>query len=101
MDPLDILGSKSRLKILRMLSREDMYVSELMEKVKMDGKTCKHHLECLENVGLISSRFEGRRKYYSLDKEVYLHISPSPNRRYELQFSKDRDDYSKGPYSSG
>ncbi len=87
MDPLEILGSKSRLQILRALSKRDLYVSEIMEIARMDGKTCKHHLDRLERAGLISSRMEGRRKYYSLKKEVLLHIAPSPNRRYEVHFT--------------
>ncbi len=86
MDPLKILGSKARLEILYQLSSRDMYVSEIMEKVGMDGKTAKHHLKILEDSGLISSREEGRRKYYSLEREVILRISPSPHRRYEVQF---------------
>lgn len=88
MDPMEILGSKARLKILYQLSKKDMYVSQLMDLVGMDGKTAKHHLEKLENAGLISSREEKRRKYYSLEKEIILRISPSPNRRYEVQFPK-------------
>ncbi len=90
MDALEILGSKSRLKILHFLSKKEMYVSEIMDAVGMDGRNCKHHLDRLERAGLISSRMEGRRKYYSLNKEVKLHISPSPNRRYELQIT-DKD----------
>ncbi len=86
MDGLDILGSKTRLKILHLLSEREMYVSELMEKAGMDGKTAKHHLNLLENAGIISSETRGRRKYYNLDKEVLLRISPSPNRRYVVQF---------------
>ncbi|MFP3872476.1 MAG: ArsR/SmtB family transcription factor [Candidatus Natronoplasma sp.] len=86
MDPLKILGSKARLEILHQLTFRDMYVSEIMEKVGMDGKTAKHHLEKLEEAGLIASREEGRRRYYSLEKEIILRISPSPNRRYEIQF---------------
>lgn len=86
MDPLEILGSKVRLEILHELSEEERYVSELMDLVGMDGKTAKHHLNLLEEKGIISSEMKGRRKYYSLEKEVRLHISPSPNRRYEVQF---------------
>lgn len=86
MDPLKILGSKARLEILHQLSTRDMYVSELMEEVGMDGKTAKHHLEKLEKAGIVSSRERGRRKYYSLKKDIILRISPSPNRRYEVQF---------------
>ncbi len=85
-DGLDILGSKTRLKILHLLSERDMYVSELMENVGMDGKTAKHHLNTLEKSGIVLSEKRGRRKYYSLNKEIVLRISPSPNRRYVVQF---------------
>ncbi|PSP77127.1 transcriptional regulator [Halobacteriales archaeon QS_1_68_20] len=86
MDALDVLGSKARLSILRALSRRDMYHSELMETVGMDGKTATHHLEALEERGLVDSRMEGRRRYYSLEKDVRLEVSPPPNRRFVVQF---------------
>ncbi|MBS3816715.1 MAG: winged helix-turn-helix transcriptional regulator [Candidatus Thermoplasmatota archaeon] len=86
MEPIDILGSKARLEILHQLSEKDMYVSELMDKVGMDGKTAKHHLQIMEEEGLLSSRKENRRKYYSLKREIILRISPSPNKKYQVQF---------------
>lgn len=86
MDPLEILGSKTRLKILHLLSDEEMYVSELMERAGMDGKTAKHHLDLLEKSGIVSSEKRGRRRYYALKKEIIIKISPSPNRRYMVQF---------------
>lgn len=86
MDALDLLGSKARLSILRALSRRDMYLSELMEAVGMDGKTATHHLDSLEDRGVVTSRREGRRRYYSLEQEVRLEVSPPPNRRFVVQF---------------
>ncbi|GGL71643.1 ArsR/SmtB family transcription factor [Halocalculus aciditolerans] len=86
MDPLELLGSKARLSILRALSRRDMYVSELMEEVGMDGKTATHHLDLLEDTGLVSTRREGRRKYYSLIRDIELYVSRSPNREFRIQF---------------
>jgi predicted transcriptional regulator len=86
MDPLDVLGSKPRLVILRHLSREDMYVSELMEAVGMDGKTATHHLDVLSEAGLLESYMDGRRRYYRLVREVTLEVSPSPNRRFVARF---------------
>jgi len=86
MEPVEIVGSKARLKILHQLSNEEMYVSELMENVGLDGKTAKHHLDKLEGEGIISSKQKGRRKYYSLEREVIVQISPSPNRRFQIQF---------------
>ncbi len=83
---LDIIGSKSRLELLRHLSRRDMYISEIMELVGLDGKTAKYHLDRLEEHGIITSNWKGRRKYYSLIREVIVRISPPPNRRFEVQF---------------
>ncbi|MFB6080631.1 MAG: ArsR/SmtB family transcription factor [Haloferacaceae archaeon] len=86
MDPLELLGSKARLSILRELSRRDMYVSELMEEVGMDGKTATHHLDRLEGAGLIASHREGRRKYYALVRNVELYVTPTPEREFRIQF---------------
>ena len=87
MDKLKLIGSKSRLEILHQLSKRDMYVSEIMDEVGLDGKTAKHHLELLEKEEIVSSYEEDRRKYYSLEKELIIRISPSPNRRYVVQVS--------------
>ncbi|MFB6109348.1 MAG: winged helix-turn-helix domain-containing protein [Halodesulfurarchaeum sp.] len=86
MDSLDVLGSKQRLELLRRLSRRDMYVSELMEEVGMDGKTASHHLDTLTEAGLLDSYKDGRRRYYTLVRNVRVEISPSPDRRFVVQF---------------
>lgn len=91
MDSLELLGSKARLDILRVLSREDMYVSELMEEVGMDGKTATHHLDVLVDAGLLESYTEGRRRYFSLVREVQFEVSPSPNRRFVVQFPEQEE----------
>jgi predicted transcriptional regulator len=86
MDHMELLGSKARLEVLRSLSRGDMYVSEIIEEVGMDGKTAKHHLDALEEAGVVETYKEGRRIYYRLVREVRLEISPSPDRRFVLRF---------------
>lgn len=86
MDSLGVIASKPRLEILRQLSRRDMYVSELMEMVGMDGRSATHHLDVLEDAGLVESYEDGRRRYFSLVREVNLEISPSRNRRFVARF---------------
>lgn len=86
MDALEVLGSKARLELLRQLSRRDMYVSELMDEVGMDGKTATHHLDVLTDAGVIDSYRDGRRRYYTLVRGVRLEVSPSPHRRFIAQF---------------
>jgi predicted transcriptional regulator len=86
MDALEVIGSKARLKLLRELSHRDMYVSELMDRVGMDGKTATHHLGTLTDAGIIDAYKDGRRRYYTLVREVRFEVSPSPNRRFVAQF---------------
>lgn len=86
MDTLTVLASKPRLEILRLLSHRDCYISEMMDQVGMDGKTATHHLDVLTDAGLVESYEEGRRRYFSLVREVRLEISPSPNRRFVARF---------------
>ena len=81
---LEVISSKNRLKILRLLSRRDRYVSEIMELASMDGRNAKHHLDALEESGLIESYWQGRKKYYRLVKEIHLEISPPPEGRFIL-----------------
>lgn len=85
MDLLDALGNGTRLAILRELSREPMYVSELAEATGMDGKTAVHHLSTLEEAGLIAHYRRGNRKYYELVCSLELRITPPPERTFVLQ----------------
>lgn len=87
MEPTAVVGSKARLEILRALSRGDMYVSELMDRVGMDGRTATHHLDVLTEAGILESYSAGRRRYYTLVAEVTLAVSPSPEREFVLQIT--------------
>ncbi|PSP85899.1 transcriptional regulator [Halobacteriales archaeon QS_1_68_17] len=84
MSLFDVLGSKARLQILRELSGEPRYVSELADRVGMDGKTAVHHLSVLEEAGLIESYRTSRRKYYRLVRGVELRASPAPDPTFLL-----------------
>jgi len=76
MSLFDVLGSKPRLKIIRELASEPRYVTELAERVGMDGKSAVHHLSTLEDAGLVESYSTSRRKYYRLVKAVELRAIP-------------------------
>ncbi len=81
---LEAIGNKKRLQILHLLSKQDHYVSQIMKKLSMDGKNTKHHLDKLEKHGLITSYREGRKKYYKLNREIQLQITPPPEGRFQL-----------------
>ena len=60
------LSHPTRLKILRLLSVRDMCVCEIMAILNATQPTTSHHLNILENMGLIEERREGRWVFYSV-----------------------------------
>ncbi|SEO90757.1 Helix-turn-helix domain-containing protein [Halogranum amylolyticum] len=84
MSLFDVLGSKPRLRIIQELSSEPRYVTELAETVGMDGKSAVHHLDVLEESGIVESYRTSRRKYYRLRRTVELRASPPPERSFCL-----------------
>lgn len=95
MSLIETLGNGTRLEILRELSREPKYVSELAEATGMDGKTAVHHLSTLEEAGLVEWYMRGNRKYYELTASVELRIAPPPERTFVLQTEAVDDDRSR------
>ncbi|WP_222919583.1 winged helix-turn-helix domain-containing protein [Natrinema sp. SYSU A 869] len=85
MSLIEVLGNGTRLEILRELSRGPKYVSELAEKVGMDGKSAVHHLSTLEDAELVEWYMRGNRKYYRLTSTLELRIAPPPERQFVLQ----------------
>ncbi|MFC7082105.1 ArsR/SmtB family transcription factor [Halorussus caseinilyticus] len=92
MSLIDLLGSKARIGIIRELSREPQYVTQLAETVGMDGKTAVHHLSKMEEAGLVAHYERGNRKYYYLAKTVELRAAPPPERTFVLQTGERGDD---------
>ncbi|MEM2319187.1 MAG: winged helix-turn-helix domain-containing protein [Candidatus Bathyarchaeia archaeon] len=61
----NVLGSKTRLKILRILYQVGgLNVSEIARRVGANHKATLRHLEILENEGLLSHKTFGRVKIY-------------------------------------
>lgn len=87
---LEIIGQEKRLEILKLLSNEDMYVSEIMEKAKIDGKNAKFHLDKLKENEIVDDYRKGKRRYYTLKKEIKLEISPPPEGKFVLYTSKNQ-----------
>jgi predicted transcriptional regulator len=92
MSLFDVLGSKPRLQILQELTAQPRYVSELADRVGMDGKTAAHHLSVLEEAELVESYWRSQRKYYRLVRRVELAASPPPERTFVLSAGEARDE---------
>jgi ubiquinone/menaquinone biosynthesis C-methylase UbiE/DNA-binding transcriptional ArsR family regulator len=69
---LKALGDETRLRILNLLSREELHGSDLMEILNMGQSRVSTHLNLLKEVGLVADRRAGRRSYYHLRVDAPL-----------------------------
>ncbi len=66
---LKAMAEPTRLKILKMLSQEEMCVCEIIEGLHLSQPAVSHHLKILRQAELISDRKEGKWIFYSLNRE--------------------------------
>lgn len=60
------LADKTRLKILKLLGREELCACEVMAALRLTQPTTSHHLGILERSGLVASRREGKWVFFRL-----------------------------------
>jgi ArsR family transcriptional regulator len=65
-DILKILSDPTRLRLLALLSREELSVAELQEILGMGQSRISSQLALLRTVNLVSDRREGKNAFYSL-----------------------------------
>ncbi len=63
---LKALGDETRMRILNLLTQEELSGTDLMEILNMGQSRISTHLALLREVGLVSDRKAGRRTYYSV-----------------------------------
>jgi rhodanese-related sulfurtransferase/DNA-binding HxlR family transcriptional regulator len=61
-----VLGNAKRLELLDLLSQGPRSVDSLAEAADLGMSTCSAHLQTLREAGLVESRRDGKRIYYSL-----------------------------------
>jgi ArsR family transcriptional regulator len=65
---LKALSDETRLEILEALSaRKEMTVSEICATLGKDQSNVSHHLACLRNCGVVTTRRDGKYVYYALN----------------------------------
>ena len=64
----------TRLKILKLLTYRKMCVCELNLAIDTSQPTISHHLNILENAGLIRGERQGKWMFYSISNEIVSHL---------------------------
>jgi len=69
-DFLKIISEENRLLILCLLKKGAMCVCEIWQHLNLPQNLVSHHLKVLKSFGLVSSRQEGLKVIYSIDKKA-------------------------------
>lgn len=91
---LKCLADASRLRIMRALYTEPMYVELLAERLELTASTVSFHLKKLEGAGLVSAKKDQYYLMYSLDRaalDIKL-IDMVSGESSELALQKERED---------
>lgn len=65
---LKVIGDENRLKILCLLKKGERCVCEIWQYLELPQNLISHHLKVLTDFNLLSSRKDGLKIYYSLNK---------------------------------
>ena len=71
---LRVLGEPNRLRIMGLLRQQERCVCELLPDTGISQPLLSHHLSVLAEAGLIRSRRQAQRIYYSLAPEALAQL---------------------------
>ncbi|MDD3828573.1 MAG: metalloregulator ArsR/SmtB family transcription factor [Anaerolineae bacterium] len=63
------LADDTRQQILQMLLEKEMPVNDIVAAFGVSQPTISHHLNVLKQMGLVTSRREGKQVFYATDHE--------------------------------
>jgi ArsR family transcriptional regulator len=68
--PLRALADPTRLRIIVLLARDELAVTELQEITRLGQSRISTHLGLLQDAGIVQSRREGKRTFYRLNESA-------------------------------
>ncbi len=68
-DRIGVLGDPTRARLLHLLERRELTVSELCAVTQLPQSTVSRHLRSLADGGWVSSRREGTSRWYAIDRD--------------------------------
>ncbi len=63
-------GGRNRLRIIMLLNEQPTNHNQISEKLDLDYKTVQHHIELMEEHGLVTAAGEGYGKNYFLTDKM-------------------------------
>jgi len=76
---LRVIGEENRLRILCLLKEGERCVCDIWQYLDIAQNLTSHHLKILKDSGLVSSKQEGLKVIYSINKKAVKKYSKSLN----------------------
>jgi len=76
------MADESRVKILYLLSQQELCVCDLAFLLDTNLPAISHHLRLLRNLNLVRSRREGKQVFYSLSDNHVLELLQTSKNHY-------------------
>ena len=74
-DTLKLLSDPTRLRLVRLLAREELSVAELQEVLNMGQSRISSHLGLLRQGELVEDRRDGKKSFYCLSRSLPAEVS--------------------------
>lgn len=71
---LKALGELNRMRILRLLLKSQLSVSEIVQRLKISQYTVSKHLKVLRDAGLVQVEKKGKLRLYAVASDLQSHL---------------------------
>ncbi len=88
-DVFEALSDENRRRILELLKKKDMSVTEISEHFEISGASLSHHLNKLKTADLVSSKRQGQLIIYSIHTSVFEDLASFSANFFELGGKKN------------
>ena len=82
------MGDGTRLKIMELLKKEELCVSDICKRFQITQPSVSHHLDILKRAGLVRSDKRGREEFYSFDREAMIECCGKQFKAFALKIGK-------------
>jgi DNA-binding transcriptional ArsR family regulator len=83
------LSSKTRIEIIRILSKKELHLSELSRKLNISKPVISRHIKILEEVGLIKRRIIGNVHLLSVNPDCLEKFFDPLIQEYNIEIDKN------------
>ena len=76
---LKALGEETRLRMLRLLFKEQLSVNEISERLEVSQYNVSKHLKIMREAGLLETEKDGKQRLYTVSSKLQAQMTANKN----------------------